>query len=252
MPRSTLFLAVLALFAGASGGVAATLLLLADGPGASRAEAPPAAPADTENLKETVAQLKRRLAELELQSSDNAREIRSLDRRERSETASAAPSASFPTEEEWARAAQSAFKVTVKDGKAINFSKGPIVRLAGGFGKGGELMRLSEEDRWAKIREALHLDSYQESELKQIQKDLRAEMQDMFKMDPDTGKLTSSLDFKKFREARDRADERVKNLLSQDQYDKFKKDGYSAALGMGGSSYAISYTSTTIGEEKDK
>lgn len=252
MPRNTFFLVVLALCAGASGGIAAQLLFRGGDPGAGPEAAAPAAPVETEELEETIAQLKRRVAELEMKASDTAGRTARLE----SEIGTLAEPEDgsqfhFPTEEEWAKAARGTFKFGGKDGKVLELGSGPVVKL-GGLGKMGELMKLTEDERWAKIREDLHLDSYQETELKQIQKDLQAEMRDMFKVDPDTGSVATSFDFKKVREARDRADERVKSLLSKDQYDKFQSEGYANALGMGGSAFAISVSSTSVREPKDK
>ena len=49
-----------------------------------------------------------------------------------------------------------------------------------------------------------------------------------------------------------RADERVKGLLSEDQYRKLKSGGYGAALGIGGPSMAVTYTSFSSSEDDGK
>jgi hypothetical protein len=212
----------------------------------------PPEPAVTEELEETVAMLRRRLDELDMQASDTATRTSRLER----DLETIAPEGTLAAgtisdEDVWTEALKG-HKVSLggKDGKLVSVNGAPLLRL-GGFGKAGELMRLSEDERWAKLREDLSLDSYQESELKQIRSDMQAEMKDMVKVDPDTGKMTASFDFKKYKEARDRADERVKNLLGKDQYDKFQSGGYAAALGMGGHSVAVSYSTSTI-TPKDK
>jgi hypothetical protein len=245
MARNSLFIVLVAFCAGATGGIAATLLLSGGDRAPDSVDSAPAAPSQGAEVAETVASLKKRMDELELKSSSNAMRATRLEKDV--ESIAELPrqqGVHFPTEEEWTKAAQGSLGIAGKDGKVF---RAPVVRI-GGIGKAGELMGMNEDDLWAKLREELHLDSYQETELKQIRKDMKAEMRELFKVDEGH---TPKFDKKKFDEIRKRGDERVKNLLSADQYKKFKDEGYSSALGMGGNSFAISITSTSI-ETKDK
>jgi hypothetical protein len=81
--------------------------------------------------------------------------------------------------------------------------------------------------------------------LKLIRDEMQAEIKDIFKIDPDTGTLAGRIDLKKIMEARRHADEKVKNLLSEQQYEKYQREGYGNVLGTGGAGVAVSYT--TIG-----
>ena len=132
--------------------------------------------------------------------------------------------------------------INMLGGRAGQVRLGGSPMIAFGSGKGAQLMGLSEEEKWNKLREELALDSYQESELKRIQEEMQAELKDIFKIDPETGTLAAKLDITKMVEARKNADEKVKNLLSGQQYEKYRKEGYGSALGMGGG-VAVSYTS---------
>jgi len=59
------------------------------------------------------------------------------------------------------------------------------------------------------------------------------------------------LDFGKMMEARKESNERVKNLLSESQYEKYRSEGYGAPLGLGGASI-VSTAVVTPGSDEDK
>jgi hypothetical protein len=225
MSRHTLPTLILAIFAGAAAGAAVSLALN------PRVDAPPAptesvsADARIDDLNEAVAALERRMEEMQLADSDVSSRLTELEQ----------------AEEPPARQASG---VVAPDGVHVPRSQ---VRLGGapfvfGAGKGAALMSLPEEEKWQKLREELSLDSYQETELKRIRDEMQTQVREAFSFDSDTGTLTGKPDLAQLMEARKNANEKVKNLLSEDQYEKYRKEGYGNAIGLG-SSMAVSYTS---------
>ena len=240
MNRSVLPVLVLAIFAGAAAGAGVSLLLKSsEGTSAAPAKTV-AADARIEDLQATVAALELRIEEMKLADSEFASRVNRL---------------------EEAEARQDAVSGQTDEGGVVSGGVGGInsparqIRLGGapfvafGSGKSAQFMGLSEEEKWDKLREELALDSYQESELKRIGQEMSAAVKDIFKIDPETGTLAGKLDIGKVMESRKNADEKVKNLLSAQQYEKYRKEGYGNALGMG-SGVAVSYTSISTPRDR--
>lgn len=247
MARSSLMVVVLAVFAGAAAGMAVQFL----GDDAPAADPGPATGGVSEAEHTEVASLVRRdadrIRDAEIEIERLRSEIASLKEQltEQSgkieEYAKQAPHA--PTEE---------FTVVGPDGKPVKMrgaARLPVMRLGGG--RGFKLAGLPEDEKWAKLREELSLDSYQESELKQIASDYRKAMSEMFKTEDSGGGTISfgKIDLSKVMKARQDADERVKNLLSEEQHEKFRKENYGAAIGLGGSTSVSVSTTFDSGQE---
>ena len=131
----------------------------------------------------------------------------------------------------------------------MKMSGRPMIGLAGP-GRGFKLASLPEEEKWAKLREELSLDSYQETELKQIAADYKKAMSEMFTTE-DGGFKIGKLDLMKIMKAKTDADKRVKNLLSEEQYKKFQKENYGSAVGLGGSTTVSVSTSFGSGDSSE-
>jgi hypothetical protein len=239
MNKSILPILILAVFAGAAAGAAVSLALKPQARESAVSAPTLAADARTDDLTDAVARLELRLEEIDLAGSEVTGRVNRLEE----------------SESQRAAAVESAENVLDMSGVTSPVGPGGQVRMGGapmigfGSGKGMQLMGLSEDERWARLREELALDSYQESELKRIGEEMQAEIKDIFKIDPETGTLAGKLDLGKMMGARTKADEKVKNLLSAQQYEKYRKEGYSSALGMGGG-VAISYTSTSVPRDR--
>jgi hypothetical protein len=136
--------------------------------------------------------------------------------------------------EEYQEQAAPAGLVTAQDGSRIELpGKATAIRL-GKKKPGLALLGLPEEERWAKIREDLSLDSYQEEELKRIAEDYRNSFKELFEANEDGQVVFGKLDIKKILKNKAEMEERVKNLLSEQQYETYRKGNYGAALGVGG------------------
>ncbi|MEN8151440.1 MAG: hypothetical protein ABFS86_16610 [Planctomycetota bacterium] len=241
MARSSLMVVILAVFAGAAAGMAVQLFdaeTPATGPGPATGGVSEAEHSEVENLVH--------------RGSDRIRDAEIEIERLRSEIASLQDQLTAQADEFEAFAKASGergpddFTVIGPDGEPVKMrgaTRLPVMRLGGG--KGFKLAGLPEEEKWAKLREELALDSYQESELKQIAVDYRKAMSDMFKTENTGGGTVSfgKIDLGKIMKARTDADERVKNLLSEQQHEKFKKENYGAAIGLGGAT-SVSVSTT--------
>ena len=245
MNKSILPILILAVFAGAAAGAAVSLALKPEARDSTDSAPTVAADARIDDLTDAVARLELRLEEIDLAGSEFTGRVNRLEESESRRAAAV----------ESAENAITASGMTSPVGPGGQVGVGGQVRMGGapmigfGSGKGMQLMGLSEDERWARLREELALDSYQESELKRIAEEMQSEIKDIFKIDPDTGTLAGKLDLGKMIGARTKADEKVKNLLSAQQYEKYRKEGYSSALGMGGG-VAVSYTSTSIPRDR--
>ncbi len=240
MNRSVLPVLLLAIFAGAAAGAAVSLTLKSNPAGPATPSAPAAGDARLSRLGDTVAALELRLEEMELANSDLLTRVNVLEESE----------AGMPSQ-----GPRTGPGMVGQGGSGAPSSRSGQIRMGGApfvaFGsvRGAPLAGLSEEEKWLKLREELALDSYQESELKRIRQEMQTELKDIFKIDPETGTLAGRLDVQKMMEARRSADEKVKNLLSEQQYEKYRKEGYGSALGMGGG-VAVSYTSISTPRER--
>jgi hypothetical protein len=234
MARSSLLVVLLAVFAGAAAGMA--VQFLGDrtpevGPGPAADAASDAKQSEIEGLVHRDAD---RIRDAEIEIETLRSEISSL----QDQLAKHAESIEAYVNADGA-APTGEITMMGPDGKPVKVDPHqslPMMRIGGG--KGYELARLPEEEKWAKLREELSLDSYQESELKQIAKDYQKAMSDMFKVDESGGGSGSlslgKIDLGKIMKARKDADERVKNLLSEEQNEKFRNENYGAAIGLGG------------------
>ena len=254
MGRHTLFFLALVLCAGAAGAVASHLVTKSGDAEAVRATAPPprespdaGAPTRAEwealqvelgSLRTTVSELRKQVVELSTRPVPVA----------------AGESVESPAEDAVASLLEKAVEGAVPGshkkrlvalpGPGSVVGPGGLVRL-GSFGKAAELMALPEEERWAKIREDLALDAWQEDELKRLAQEMNEASKKMFSPEAvEEGNLASTIG--KVMELRKKTNERVKNLLSDDQYEKYKAGGYGAAMGLGSASVAISYTATSL------
>jgi len=255
MVRSGALILILALFAGAAAGTAVQFLLPPAGDSASSPVADESLKADLDDLRTEVARLRQRSEESTLALDDARGQIRALEA-EVAKAAQSAKTAQFANAGE----AQSARTFEILPGKGIEMLEpgGTVVKMGGapirlgGMGKAFELLKLTEEERWAKAREELSLDSYQEEELKRIRDEARAAAKDMMKIDPDTGQMTGKIDLGKIFAARNKAEEQVKNLLTEDQYKKYRKGGYGNVLGTGGGGMTVTTFSGFSTSEDDR
>ena len=240
MNRSLPPILLIAIFAGAAAGAAVSLALMPPAQNSTEPAVTGAADARLDDLTDALARLELRLQEMDLANSEVTSRMNRL---EESESEREAPP-DEAMDDALARAG-----INMLGGRAGQVRLGGSPMIAFGSGKGAQLMGLSEEEKWNTLREELALDSYQESELKRIQEEMQAELKDIFKIDPETGTLAAKLDISKMMEARKNADEKVKNLLSGQQYEKYRKEGYGSALGMGGG-VAVSYTSISTPRDR--
>jgi hypothetical protein len=255
MGRSTLFILVMVAAAGAAGGVAAHLLARTDPPIEAHADAPPP-PQRSEGFRPSLEEwkalqlevrgLREQLAEVTAKLSEASTRLE--------EVAAQEPLEGVRPQEAVAKLLESArdgSHVTALPGKVVSLSGStPGVLKLGGLGKGAELLTLPEEEKWTRIREDLSLDAWQEDELKRLAEENRQAAEKMFL--PEGGE---EVDFPtaigKLMEQRKKSTERVKNLLSDEQYEKFRDGGYGAAIGLGTTSVAVSYSSTAIPKDAD-
>ncbi len=240
MNRGLLPILLIAIFAGAAAGAAISLALMPPAPSTTEPAATGAADARLADLTDALARLELRLAEIDLANSEVTSRMNRLE--ESGTPREASPDVAM--EDALAEAG-----VNLPGGRSSQVRLGGAPMISFGSGKGAQLMSLPEEEKWNQLREELALDSYQESELKRIQEEMQAEIKDIFEIDPETGTLAAKLDIPKMMEARRNADEKVKNLLSGQQYEKFRKEGYGSALGMGGG-IAVSYTSISTPRDR--
>ena len=223
MSRSPLMVILLAVFAGAAAGMAVQLFndqAPAEGRGPAASGVSEAAHSEVENQVQRDAD---RIRDAEIAIEKLRSEISSL--RDQL-TAQAGKHEKF---EEYMKEGRPAgtneFTMVGPDGKPVKMKGG--MRMPG-----------------AKLREELSLDSYQESELKQIAADYKKAMGDMFKPKTDGGGMSiGKIDITKIMKTRSEADERVKNLLSETQHEKFRKENYGAAIGLGGAT-SVSVSTT--------
>lgn len=244
MSKNTLFFVVLMFFAGATGGVCAFLLARTGGDAgdqagvvgpparemAARREKPVVSEVDWLAMRTEVSGLARKVEDLTGKLDEaNAK----LEEASRDDGHGASPG------EVLARGLTGGpvrWNSTGKDGLAATG-----LRLAG-MGKMAELMALPEEERWAKIREDLSLDAYQESELKRIAEEVKADSMSFLADRSDGEAKFDPMEFiGKMVEKRKKTREQVKNLLSENQMKKFDEGGYGAAMGLGTTSVAVSY-----------
>jgi len=250
MARSTFMVVLLAVFAGAAAGMAVQFL----SPGPEAVVTGPAADAGRDAKQTEVENLVNRDADRITQTEIAVEELRSENADLR--TLIAAQAKRIEEFEESAGAtgdrSGSDLKIMGPDGKPISLGGHPTMMRFGSPGKGFKLAGLPEEEKWARLREGLSLDSYQETELKQIAIDYRKTMNDMFKTGDDGFKI-GSIDLGKIMKARTDADERVKNLLSEEQHKKYEKENYGAAVGIGGSTtVSVSTSFGTTGSSEGK
>lgn len=240
MNRSVLPVLILAIFAGAAAGAAVSLTLQSVPAGPVTPAGTVADDARLSDLKDTVAALQLRIEEMKLANADL------LSRMSELEESGAAPIVADPRIDE---------DLVISGGMGGPAGRNGRIRMGGapfigfGSGRGAQLAGLSEDELWLKLREELSLDSYQETELKRIRQEMQAGLKDIFKIDPETGTLAGKLDIGKMMKSRKDADEKVKNLLSEQQYEKYRKEGYGSALGMGGG-VAVSYSSISTPRER--
>jgi len=243
---------LLAVFAGAAAGMAVQLLDAgtdAPDPGLSANSGRDAKQVEVENLVNrdsdritqteiAIEELKSINAGLRDQIAAQAERIDELSKRLSKSAGGAGP--------------MTGMKIMGPDGKPMKFTSGPGMMRFGTPGKGFKLLGLPEEEKWAKLREELSLDSYQETELKQIAADYRKTMSEMFTTE-DGGFKIGKIDLGKIMKAKTDADERVKNLLSDNQYKKYQKENYGTAVGIGGGttvSVSTSFGTSEPGEGK--
>jgi hypothetical protein len=247
MARTSFVVVLIALFAGAAAGMAVQLLNVGEPAPADRPTADAAAEVRRDEALDAIARLDNEVEKLRLEVDTLATRNDELEK-ELAEAREAMKAARAP-----------AFATEGKDGHFVdlgNAMKGGIVRGGGTHFFGGKakpghkIASLPEDEKWEKLREDLSLDSYQEEQLKEIAKDYRDSFKDLFKTD-DEGKLTlGKLDLGKIMKAKNDADERVKNLFSEQQYKKYKDGGYGAAIGIGGN--ASVSVSTSFGSSEGK
>jgi hypothetical protein len=238
---------LLAVFAGAAAGMAVQFLdpdTTAPAPGPADGSRGDAERSDVENLVHRDAE---RIRDAEIEIERLRSEIASLQ-----DQLTAQAGKLEEVLEQGPAAASEELTVVGPDGKPVKMrgaTRMPMMRLGGG--RGFKLAGLPEEEKWAKLREELTLDSYQESELKQIAADYRKAMSEMFRTEATGGGSISfgKIDLGKVLKAKTDADERVKNLLSEEQHEKFTKENYGAAIGLGGST-SVS-VSTTFGSSPE-
>ena len=133
------------------------------------------------------------------------------------------------------------------NGEEIQLLRARAMELAGSAGsaerfrKMRELRKLTEEERWAKTREALGLTPYQEDELKGALKERGEALREAMKTtevstggDGSTAIAIAMPDPEKMREARRTYDDRVANALNTEQAKKWRDEGYESAMGGGG------------------
>jgi hypothetical protein len=237
MSRSVLPVLLLAIFAGDAAGAAVSIVLRPDAANSAAPAVTRATDARLDDLRDTVAALEMRIEELKLADSEAISRMNRLEEEEqvRSERGGQIDESTVPG-------------VPGLPPDQVRLGGAPFIGF--GAGRGAQLMGLSEEEKWTRLREELALDSYQEGELKRIQQEMQAEIKDIFKIDPETGTLAGKLDVGKIMEARKNADERVKNLLSEQQYEKYRQEGYANALGTGGGVEIYSTTSISTPRER--
>jgi len=243
MSRSPITVVLLALFAGAAAGMAVQLV----DSGSDSPVTGPTADAGRNAKQVEVENLVNRDADRITQTEIAIEELKSVNSELRDLVAAQAKRI-----EELEKGAGSAgplapggMQVMGPDGKPMQTTGRPMMRF-GTPGKGFKLASLPEEEKWAKLREELSLDSYQESELKQIAADYKKAMSEMFTTEGGGFKI-GKLDLGKILKAKTDTDERVKNLLSEEQYKKYQKENYGAAMGMGGSTTVS--VSTSFGSD---
>jgi hypothetical protein len=245
MARTSFVVVLIALFAGAAAGMAIQLMSAKEPAPVDRPTAQAAAEVRQDEVLDAIARLDNEVEKLRLEVDTLATRNDELEK-ELAEARKALKAAPAPIFSEDGH--------TVDLGKAM---KGRGVPAGGHFFFGGKskpgykIASLPEDEKWEKLREDLSLDSYQEEQLKEIAKDYRDSFKDLFKPD-ENGKLTlGKLDLGKIMKAKNDADERVKNLFSEQQYKKYKDGGYGAAIGLGGGNATVS-VSTSFGSSEGK
>ena len=247
MAKSGFMVVILAVFAGAAAGMAVQLLGGDPGDSESAPTSPAVTAAEHSEVEDIARRGETRLDDVEiaieaLRSENSALKAEIADLREKLATVE-------ETTAETANLPAAGMKVFGPDGEPVKFQGSPGLMKFAPAGKGYKLAGLNEDEKWAKLREELSLDSYQETELKQIAADYKQAMSEMFKTE-DGGFKIGKIDLGKIMKAKTDADERVKNLLSEAQYEKYEKEDYGAAIGLGGST-KVSVT-TSFGSSEGK
>jgi hypothetical protein len=242
MTKSPVLVILLAVFAGAAAGMAVQLTDLgtqAPDTGLTADAGRNAKQIEVENLvnrdADRITQAEIAIEELKSLNADLRDQLAA--QAERIEELSEASGSSQPL-------AGGGMQVVGPDGEPMKMVNRPIVGF-GSAGRGFKLASLPEEEKWAKLREELSLDSYQESELKQIAADYKKAMSEMFTTE-DGGFKIGKLDLMKIMKAKTDSEKRVKNLLSEQQYEKYRKEGYGSAVGLGGNTTVS--VSTSFGD----
>jgi hypothetical protein len=244
--------------AGLLGGIAGGMVASSGGGAAPPAApgAPAAAPEGDEALRREVASLRARLEEMHGAVQASSQETARL-RTEVEEQGRAVASTKERVSE--MEAAPTRIQRAEPLPVALAGKEGALVRLEGAtqaLQNSLEMLGKSEEERWAKAREALGLSAYQEEELKAAIKEkneaMAEAMRSMETARADGGGASRLRpDIEKMRDSRKRYDDRVAAALTVDQQKKWRDEGHERSLG-GGGGFAIRTTviTTDAGEAK--
>jgi hypothetical protein len=230
MSRNGAVLILLALFAGAAGGVASSFALR----GAEPTVATPAPRPEEDSAARTSERLERfseALGEIRLELSALRARIERAER-EPARTAPPAPRGTPRDDDgdEDVRPRGEAPPVEIVRRPVEPKDRAPVPGRA--LSPRAEAIRaMPEEQRWAKIGEDLGLDAWQATEIRRASDDLLADIRDFASRRETSG--ARAVDPETVRASFDRSRDRVGRVLSEEQLRKFDFEGYGEAVGLG-------------------
>jgi hypothetical protein len=244
---------LIALFAGAIGGLAASQLSRPETTGAAEPDrAASVSPDEVAALRGEITRLTARIDELSMELAAErakAEEVaRKLDEKPEADLAQSLMELATKELSGQAGAGGAPGGIQITGGGTHRIRLSGLPGTGTVIGPGGQPAGASQEERWENMRRDLSLDSYQLDELKRIRDDYHAGMKEAL-----TGARDGRFDISKLNKVREDANARVKNLLSEEQYEKYRKGGWSRNLGLGGAGTSvITVTTGEIIEDEGK